>query len=326
MGAGRGSGLAIGGGCACIGIIVLVATLIGVSVKTLDTNEIGIDYDGFGMTVNSKLYTGGTYFLGLAHKFIDFPATQQTIMFADHASNGRPDGPAIAARSKDGLPVSISYSFNYRFKQTGDDLVALYINYGTADDVDALYQRISKNVVRTVCSEFMASDFFSSSRGNIQSAMQVQLNVDLAEAAGQIESFQLLDVAIPTAFNDARTRQQSAVQEVTRAQNDLVVATINSQTNVLVATQAANLIISQAEVNAQTAQLKTAADVASLRARYAAERASFGNIAVKLGLTTDELLSFVWLDAQADGNAKADATGHVRPMYNIGAGATPMTP
>lgn len=334
MGVGRGRGgcdsssaLLIGGGGGCCVVIIVAAVLIGVSVKTLDSNEIGLDYDGFNMQVNSKLYTGGTYFLGLAHSFLDFPATQQTIMFADHSSNGKPDGPSIASRSKDGLPVSISYSFNYRFKQQADDLMNIYLNYGTYDDADFLYQRIACNIVRSVCSQYLSSDFFTSTRGTIQSAMQAQLNAELALVGGNVENFQLLDVGIPTAFTDARNRQQSAIQEVTKAQNELTVASINSQTNVLVAQQAANLIISQAQVNAQKAQLTTQASIASLQARYLAERQSYGNIAQKLGLSPQELLTFIWLDAQAEGNGKADTSGKVKPLINFPAPqAEPLTP
>ncbi len=57
--------LVAGGGC-CL-IIILVAVLVGVSVKSLDSNDVGLDYDSFSMQLGEKLFTGGTFFLGLAH-------------------------------------------------------------------------------------------------------------------------------------------------------------------------------------------------------------------------------------------------------------------
>jgi hypothetical protein len=117
MGFGRGRGRGRGGDDCCCGlstsmcmvasfagvaIIVTISVLIGgafalnsdrhlcaqkheymmccaVSVKSLETNEVGLDYDGFNMQLNSKLYEGGTYFLGLAHSFLAYPKTQQVL-------------------------------------------------------------------------------------------------------------------------------------------------------------------------------------------------------------------------------------------------------
>lgn len=41
-----------------------------VSFKSLEANEVGLDYDTFSQQINDRLYSGGTYFLGLAHKYV----------------------------------------------------------------------------------------------------------------------------------------------------------------------------------------------------------------------------------------------------------------
>ena len=65
---GRGGvNLALVGGGGCCLITILIAVLVGVSVKSLDSNDVGLDYDTFGMTLGGTLYSGGTFFLGLAH-------------------------------------------------------------------------------------------------------------------------------------------------------------------------------------------------------------------------------------------------------------------
>lgn len=55
-----------------------------------------------------------------------FPTTQQSFTLA----TDRPgDGPALPARSRDGLPISISFSVNFRLRQTLLDLSRLYLQY-----------------------------------------------------------------------------------------------------------------------------------------------------------------------------------------------------
>lgn len=68
MGAGRGP-VAVTLCCGCAAILITAIVLIAVSVKSLDANEVGLAIDGFSQNINTKLYTGGTYFLGPVYKF-----------------------------------------------------------------------------------------------------------------------------------------------------------------------------------------------------------------------------------------------------------------
>lgn len=249
------------------------------------------------------MYTGGTYFLGLGHSFVTYPSQQQTIQFSTATTTTGsvtfgPDGPAVACRTNDGLPVSISFAFNFQLKGTADELTRLYMLYGDNSAVQSLYRRISRNVVRTVTGKYGTFDLFSN-RAAIQADMQASLNADITATGAIVQSFQFLDVGIPPQLADARTAQQSAVQAVTNAQNQLVVAQITATTQVQYATQQAQLIISQATNNATAARIANQAALASLGARYFAERQSYRNLRAALNMTTRELLTYIFLDAQS---------------------------
>jgi regulator of protease activity HflC (stomatin/prohibitin superfamily) len=138
--------------------------------------------------------------------------------------------------------------------------------------------------------------------------MLTQLNNDLSDEGAIVESFQLLEVGVTADFNDVRSRQQAAAQEVQRAQADLQVAQINALSRVTAAQQEAQLIISQAQINAQQNRLQTNAMVQALSARYAAERVSYSALKTALNMTTEELLALIWLDAQTDGQAGTKVT------------------
>lgn len=74
------------------------------------------------------------------------------------------EGPAVPCRSSDGLPVAINCAFNYRLMLTVESIQLLYINYGSMPDIEMLYQRIARNVVRTVASRYEAATFFTDAR------------------------------------------------------------------------------------------------------------------------------------------------------------------
>jgi hypothetical protein len=280
-----------------------------VSFGSLDANEYGLELDTINMKLNeARVYTSGVYLLGVSHKFIKYPRTQQTIKYATTRGD---DGEPVACRTNDGLPVSISFSFNYRLKSTADELSRLFLVYGEEDKVKQLYGRISRNVIRSVAAEWSTFQYFTSDKTAIQEAMRISLAADVGQEGAVVESFQLLDVTIPATFQEARTRQETANQQISQALNDLSVARINAQSAVQVATQQASLIVSKAQNTAEQMRLSTAAEIQSLAARYEAERASYLNMRASLGLSVREMLTMVWLDAQADAFAQATAAGGV---------------
>lgn len=290
-------------------ILITAIVLIAVSVKSIDATEVALAVDGFSQTISPKLFPAGTVFLGPAVYLIRYPTTQQTIVFTS-ASTGSgsdaqaaADGPALQCRTSDGLTVGISFSFNYLLRQNYEDLSGLYINFGAASDVDVLYQRIAKNVVRTIAGNYPASAFFIS-KEVIRLAMFAALKTDLATQSGNLQAFNLLDVSVPKALSAAISAQQNAQQDVIKAQNDLQTAGINAQSRVNANASIANLIKSGATVTAQQLQQAVTAQIESLQARYAAEAVSYKTLKNALGLDAGQLLSYIWLDAQNDANNK----------------------
>lgn len=303
MGLGGASKLVVAGICGCIALVILTIVLIAISVKSIETNEVGLALDGFSQSISTKLYTGGTYFLGPAYHFEKYPTTQETIAYSDSSSStGSLNGPSVPARTSDGLPITVSYSFNYQLRTTYDDILGLYLNYGSADFTDVLYQRISKNVVRTVAGEFPASQFFIN-KEVVRLQMFNQLSADLGAVSASLSSFNLISVGVPPALSNAIARQQNAAQDVVRAQNDLLTAQINALARVQANQTQAALIVSGAQVAAQKTQQALTQKIASLNARYDAERTSYLALKRSLNMTTDELLRYIWLDAQSEGVA-----------------------
>jgi regulator of protease activity HflC (stomatin/prohibitin superfamily) len=281
-------------------VLVTAITLIAVSFDTLEPNQIGLEYQGPSMSINKeKLYPNGRYFLGVGHKFIKYPKTLQSVKFNN---DGDRTAPPISARTKDGLAITLAVAFNYRLRPTISEITSLYLSFGEMDQVTHVYNRIARNWVRVVSSEFTAFEFFFN-RTTIQARMQEALDVELERAHGDVENLQLLDIDLPARFEEARVRQETAVQEIANSENDRDVARIDSQTEVNRATEEAKVIVLQASARARAVELETEANLEALQARFEAEAQAYGALGSALELTSNELLSYMWLESLASTNA-----------------------
>lgn len=85
---------------------------------------MGVEFNSVQQEINTEeLFTAGRHFLGVGHSFIVYPQTLQTVKFA--AAGG--DGPAITARTKDGLVVNLDVSFNFKYASTTPTLLSLLL-------------------------------------------------------------------------------------------------------------------------------------------------------------------------------------------------------
>lgn len=138
-------------GCSCCCCIITTFVLIVMSIATLPINTWGLDYNGIGKTVDPMAQTAGIKFLGPLHSFIQYPTTQQTFSFQ---SGGI--GPAISARTIDGLIVTFNANFQYKLNK--DDLYKMYMKFG--EDYQSPCSRYAIDVLNDSASKYVASSFF----------------------------------------------------------------------------------------------------------------------------------------------------------------------
>jgi hypothetical protein len=264
--------------------------LIVVSFSTLEPTEAGLRYNGVTINVgaDNQLWTAGRHFLGVGHWFVKYPTTQQSVKF--QGDN------AIVARTRNGLDVTLDVSFNFRLKITLTDLRNLYYSFGEMEAVSTVYNRIARNVVRTVSSEYDAFAFFFN-RTTVETKMNVRLQTQLDRFHGLLDSFQLLDVKLPERFAEARVRQLNAVQEKEAAANEKRVAQISADTRVNKTAIEVQSILIEANKVAEQLRIAASADINQFTKRLSAEQTGYLEIKNQLGLTEDELLGYIYVTA-----------------------------
>jgi regulator of protease activity HflC (stomatin/prohibitin superfamily) len=193
-------------GIMCCVIVVAVAIMIGVSFSRLEDFEVGIEYNPNAVSINKdKLYERGTHFLGLGHSFIKFSKNLRTIQM------GKQSGQKVKAditkgtltsRTKDALSVTLTCSFQYRVGNNKAGLIQLYENFG--EDYESAFIRLARNILRDEMAKFDALKVFQE-RTQIELAMKKGLANSLVSWNAIVESFQLLDITLPSKFTRALT-------------------------------------------------------------------------------------------------------------------------
>jgi len=82
----------------------------------------------YNVEVNDK--NGGRVFLGLGRSFGNFryPRYSRRLLFS---SESGANSPVVSAKTRDGLSITLSMSFQYQFIRTAEAMASLAINFGS---------------------------------------------------------------------------------------------------------------------------------------------------------------------------------------------------
>lgn len=275
--------------CACVMCVILLVTagtLIGISFKKLEANEVGLDYSSNSLTIDtSQLYQSGVHFLGVGHDFIRYPRNVQELELKGSG--------AVSGKTADGLAVTIEARVNYRMADTKEALAALYLQFG--GDYGDQYVRTTRSVIRDVCAQFTAFQFWSS-RENISSTMLVELDRQLADLHARVDTFLLTNYELPALFEAALVETDVRKQEREKVQFESETAKKETETRVLRSQQDVQIIGLQANATAQSYLLNIEAELVKIRASVAAEVNAYKALKSQLGFSDEELVNYVWLD------------------------------
>ena len=228
--------------CGCCGVLTVVVILMfAASWSSLDFQEFGLDYNSIRQTVNPIADGSGRYFLGVGHSFLIFPKVYQTIEYSQ--AEGR-TGPPVQSRTKDGVEVILSVSFQYQLQR--ESIYDLFTTYGlnidgeSADGSDAeiepyrkVFSYVARDILTDVSTEYNAFEFFSN-RTNIGDRMWQELRRTFEEDYfSTVAFFQLKDVDLPDEFEHAIQDAEVSRQYQQRAREIQTRLLIEAETSVI---------------------------------------------------------------------------------------------
>lgn len=284
-------------GCCCCASFITIIIVISISFASIGSLDLALNYDMVSCTIENTVYaTAGLHFIGPGHKFIKYPKTVQLVEFV--ASHG-PECPTcydydiLTARTSDGLPVSLSISFQYRYDPS--KIWELYHTF--KQEERQVYEDTTYAVVQTAATNFTAYQFFND-KNDIAIAMHTVLSEKFYdELFAIIDAFQITRVELPTEFQDSLLASIEAKQNITTAQSFKDNMEVTFRTQLLEANQTRYQTIALAHGAAAQRREEAEAKAQVTRQRVQAEMYAYGNISTTVGI--DDVTPYIWWEAQS---------------------------
>jgi regulator of protease activity HflC (stomatin/prohibitin superfamily) len=294
-----GASRLIGCGC-CLAIVVTIIVLISLSVASLEQLDFGLNYNSITLTIEDKVYaTAGLHFLGVGHYFITYPRTVQAIEFIAEEND------RLQTRTSDGLPVSLSVSFQYRYDQSR--LQELYLTF--KEEQLQVYENTAKAVIANVATNFSAYSFFNDKQGIATEMLIAVMRVFDEQLFAVVEALQITRVELPSAFQNAILQSIEAKQNITQAQRYKENMEVTFQTQVLVANQTRQQTVALARGTAQRRLLQAEATARVTEQTVYAQMYAYGNLSAEVQLNTTESLTYIWWSEQESLSGKEFLVG-----------------
>jgi hypothetical protein len=265
-----------GAALSAVACVVLSLSLFGLSsVGQVDQNEYGLVMNWVTKKIGDQVYHGGTHLIGFWNTFVTFPATVQTIEFSERP--WQHTAPALHTRTKDGLGLHLSISFQYKLQP--DDIPKLYALTNIA--YEGLFTRIARDQLLEAASEYEGPQYWRQ-RSEIGNRMKGLVNEQLSDSYASLWGLQLLIIDLPDGYENAITQTQVQKQTAATRENEQVAAGIRADTEVMTADYAKQIKIVQAGANANFTLKTRMAEAEATKRKITAE-------AEALAFTRDKL-------------------------------------
>jgi len=309
-----GDGWVTGGAVICFCIVFLTGVILfSVSFDTLDPHVCGIKYSNVQKDIDDRIYNNGRYFVGLGSYFLTYPVTLQNINY------GSEDDSQITCWTREGQEVNIDVSWWYRLQR--NHVIDIYHRYN--DDFHSRLIQIGVGMVKEVCSNYTAEDFFLKRR-QIGGSMLDFMRARYEQEWATIEIFNLRKIGIPSRFEDKVIEKVVTAQHQKTAVNVREIALRQSAINVILGDGQARINQTQFEADATGALLVARAQASGLLSLRQQEASSYAALQDVLGLDAHGLLQYRWaqtankLTSARDGSSSSSSDGSNGVSFMVG--------
>eukprot|EP00927_Polykrikos_kofoidii_P065113 TRINITY_DN60904_c0_g1_i1.p1 TRINITY_DN60904_c0_g1~~TRINITY_DN60904_c0_g1_i1.p1 ORF type:complete len:371 (+),score=70.89 TRINITY_DN60904_c0_g1_i1:139-1113(+) len=265
-------------GCGCCLILLLLSSLG--SVLPL---QYGIQVNWVTRQVNTKkVYRGGRHLIGPWNSFIAFPSNAVTVTFSEAESNG-----LLATRTKDGLSLTLSLSFQYRVveQELGELYKLANMQY------EPLFLRNARDVLLKAAADYEAFEYWQA-REKIGKEMQVLLHERLSTVHARCAGLQIMIIELPTEFEDSIVATQVQEQMIKTKQNEQQALRIQADTTVLQAAYSRNVTVTRNSAESTFQQITRIAEATANQRMLDAESSAMQYAQELLHLSTDEMVVY----------------------------------
>jgi regulator of protease activity HflC (stomatin/prohibitin superfamily) len=266
--------------------LTLTCTLLGLSFKDIDADEMGIRLHNLAKTIREdKVYGQGKHYVLPGYYFEKFKSRNQWMMF-----EGRTAQTCI---SKDGVQMSVESVFNYRVMNDSTELVQILRDFGNEKELQEYVRMLARESMLYGCSLFQAQEFYSK-REEMFNEMRTHFQKACKDYGGHVNGGEVMLTAItmPSKLRFAVIEKLRAKANIDSAINaERVGALLDAEIEQNVANITTRVEILQAEANAAAVIQAAQLEVKGITEQYKQRAAAWSNFKDINQLTEDEFLS-----------------------------------
>lgn len=301
----------------CLGFVFLISiVLLALSFDVVKPTEYGLLQNGWtGWVYTDDVYLPGRHFVWLRNFFITFPAYRVSIEFSTSYNTTSPPVPARTGRDlsdpdSGGQPVSLSFSFQYQFKQ--GDIGKVYEEFG--EQYEARYLLFARMAVSDVAQKYTPDKFWNQRAVVAEDMFNTLRSMLRVNGHCDVTAFQLLQVDFPDKYEDMITDIQLQVQYKLTSEYQQEVTNVMKDIDVLTAETQAQVTAIRAAAAATSSLLINEAKTEGFYAQQTAKAESYAAMKAQLSMTTQEMLDYVKIRALTDGRPSAQTVvGTTKP-------------
>lgn len=270
------------GACFLTGLIVF-----SVSWAVVEPTEYGFLYNKLnGHIDTSEVYSGGRYCVGPNHYFVKYPKILTTIEFSGRKGA---DSAAVVTRTQDGVAITLSFAFQYRFEK--DRLAIVYQRF-TSNYKQPMI-RIARTSLLQVASNYSSQTYWLQ-RSVITDDMQATLKTALESSLlCNVSDFQLIGIVLPVTFENSIIATQVQEQQVIQQQKEQQVAAYMSQIQTILAQANQNISVINAQANAQSIANLNAAHISALNYTQTVQATAYANLQQTLNFNVTQFTRYL---------------------------------
>lgn len=274
------------------GVFFFIILLI-ICWDTVEPTEWGIKYNSISKDINKEtIYEGGRYLVSPFTSFITFPRTMRSIEFS--LRTGAQSGP-LKTRTAEGLALELYVAFQYQL--IPDELPDLYAMNNI--DYEPTFVRIARDILLQVAGTYVASKYWTE-RTEIGDNMKKQLDNELKRAHARCKYLEILQVELPTTYEDSIVQTQVEVQNSKMKRFEQEAAIIRQEIDLLISETQQDIKYIDAQGQADSYLLRQTATATATKNMINAEADQYSALKNALNLNQTMLNLFVFYNALSD--------------------------
>ncbi|KAL3854870.1 hypothetical protein ACJMK2_014109 [Sinanodonta woodiana] len=277
-----------GSKCKCVAVlfivgvlVIFVAVMIGVSLKKLNSDEVGIAYDTVNKVLGTDTKREGLHNGPPGFEFIIFPSVFKSLEFTD-----------LECLNKDGVVIHLHVI--YQFKARPNNLRDIILSYKDYDGYKKVLTYTGESALHEVCSEFNTSQF-QSERGIFQERVRQRIIDKYESLQCEITDLQVSNIARPSEYESAIRSKERAREDIQVALSERPRLLTEAETAKREAETQAQIIIDKAYSDARILENRAKTEAEAIIVQYAKEAEAYRNIlsASGLGFTVEGFISYL---------------------------------